>query len=159
MDDLREICEQSGCAEIRTYIQSGNVVFRCGGLEVSRLGTQIEKGIRERCGFDAPVIIRSAEAMEAIVAANPFASTALDENTLHVIFLRDQPDETLVSQLDPDRSPPDQFLVSGREIFLRCPKGVARTKLTNQYFDSKLQTVSTSRNWKTVRTLVEMTRK
>lgn len=61
-----------------------------------------------------------------------------------------------VAQLDPGRSPPDEFLVRGREVYLHCPNGLGRSKLTNQYFDAKLATTSTVRNWKTVLKLLEL---
>ncbi len=67
-----------------------------------------------------------------------------------MVFLKDVPTAGQVSQLDPDRSPPDQFAVRGREIYLLMPNGMGRTKLTNEYFDRKLGTVSTVRNWRTV---------
>jgi len=75
---------------------------------------------------------------------------------LNVYFLADMPDPAAVKSLDPERSPGDTFVVKGREVFLHLPNGMARTKLTNAYFDSKLKTVSTARNWKTVGKLVEL---
>ncbi len=59
--------------------------------------------------------------------------------------------------LDPDRSPPDLYSVTGREVYLHCPDGFARTKLINGCFESRLQTVSTTRNWRTILMLFEMT--
>ena len=158
MQELREIFEESGCTDVRTYIQSGNVVFRCEHGMKDQIPTRIEAAIRERCGFEAPVVLRSAAEMEQIVANNPFVDAASDEKALHVMFLSERPSEVAVSSLDPHRSTPDRFELVGGEIFLYCPKGVARTKLTTQYFDSTLGTVSTARNWRTVRTLVEMSR-
>ena len=73
-----------------------------------------------------------------------------------VFFLADLPDRAHVEALDPNRSPGDEFAVMGREIFLHCPNGVARSKLTNSYFDSRLSTTSTGRNWRTVRKLLDM---
>jgi uncharacterized protein (DUF1697 family) len=73
------------------------------------------------------------------------------------MFLADRPSPARVATLDPKRSPPDEFEVRGREIYLRCPNGVGRTKLSNSYFDAKLATTSTMRNWRTVVKLVEMT--
>jgi uncharacterized protein (DUF1697 family) len=73
-----------------------------------------------------------------------------------VMFLRDLPGGKECAALDPERSPPDAFVVRGREIYLFCPNGVAITKLTNAYFDSKLGTMSTGRNWRTVLKLALM---
>lgn len=75
----------------------------------------------------------------------------------NVLFLADTPSQDRIDGLDAHRSPPDAFLVRGGEIFLNCPNGVARTKLTNTYFDAKLATVSTGRNWRTVTKLLELT--
>jgi len=72
------------------------------------------------------------------------------------MFLADRPPPGKIAALDPKRSPPDEFEVRGREIYLRCPNGVGRSKLTNEYFDTKLSTTSTMRNWRTVLKLVEM---
>jgi len=72
-------------------------------------------------------------------------------------FLANKPSAARIRELDPARSPPDEFEVRGREIHFRCPNGVARSKLTNQYFDSKLATTSTVRNWTTVLKLIELT--
>ena len=67
-----------------------------------------------------------------------------------------KPSAAQVHSLDPDRSPPDRFEVRGRDVYVDCPNGVARSKLTNAWFDSKLSTISTGRNWATVLKLAEM---
>jgi uncharacterized protein (DUF1697 family) len=90
------------------------------------------------------------------VRGNPFLEAGADIGTLHVAILADAPAAAKVKALDPDRSPPDAFAVRGREIYLQCPNGYGRTKLTNAYFDSKLATTSTVRNWRTVLKLVEL---
>jgi uncharacterized protein (DUF1697 family) len=74
------------------------------------------------------------------------------------MFLADEPEKRAVAVLDRDRSPPDEFVVRGKDIYLSCPNGVARTKLTNAWFDRKLVTVSTGRNWRTVLKLHELAR-
>ena len=99
---------------------------------------------------------RRADEIEAVVDANPFLQAGAETDKLHVVFLADEPDAERVEALDPDRSPPDEFTVRGREVYLHCPNGMARSKLTNSYFDSTLSTVSTMRNWKTVGKLLEL---
>ena len=71
-------------------------------------------------------------------------------------FWRSYPKAPQVDALDPDRSPGDEFAVLGREIYLHCPNGVARSKLTNSYFDSRLSTTSTTRNWRTTLKLLKL---
>ena len=89
---------------------------------------------------------------------NPFlAAAGAAAEGLHVLFLSGEPDRSGVASLDPRRSPPDEFAVRGREIYLRCPNGMGRTKLTNDWFEKHLATASTARNWRTVLALLEMT--
>jgi uncharacterized protein (DUF1697 family) len=100
--------------------------------------------------------LRSKAELEKAVANNPHLEADADPKSLHVAFLADKPSAAQVKTLDPERSPGDSFLVKGREIYLLLPKGVARTKLTNDYFDRKLTTTSTLRNWRTLLKLCEM---
>jgi uncharacterized protein (DUF1697 family) len=87
---------------------------------------------------------------------NPYAKPGVDDRTLPVVFLARKPKKEDIARLDPNRSPGDEFTVRGQEIYLRLPNGVANSKLPNVYLDSKLQTISTSRNWRTTQTLLEM---
>ena len=102
------------------------------------------------------MVLRTLEGFREGVANNPFLAAGVPESELHVLFLADEPTSEQVAALDPNRSPPDAFLVRGREVFLHLPGGAGNSKLTNAYFDSKLATVSTGRNWRTVTTLLGM---
>lgn len=104
------------------------------------------------------MVVRTVKQLEEVVFNNPFLKAGADEDTLHVLFLAGLPDPRRVLGLDPDRSPPDAFIVRGQEVYLQLPNGVVRTKLTNGYFDSKLTTTSTGRNWRTVKKLLELTK-
>lgn len=154
MAELRAIFAGAGCVEVVTCIQSGNVVFGASGECVAGLPAAMEGAIADRFGIRSPVVLRSAEEMRGVLAGNPFAGAP--EETLHVYFLRDWPSAAAVKGLDPERSTGDSFAVKGREIYLYLPAGMARTKLTNVYFDRALGTVCTARNWKTVGRLVGM---
>ncbi|HYO48027.1 MAG TPA: DUF1697 domain-containing protein [Gemmatimonadota bacterium] len=158
MKDLAAMFEEAGCWDVRTYIQSGNVVFEAGKALARRIPCLIEESISERFGFGVPIVIRTVDEIDGVVKGNPFLKSGADPKTLHVGFLRDRASKSRVAALDPDRSPPDEFVVRGGEIYLRCPNGVARSKLTTQYFDSRLGTVTTARNWRTVLKLQEMAR-
>ena len=150
--------EDAGCRDVRTYIQSGNVVFQAVPALAGRVPALIEEAIEVRFEFDVPIVIRTAAEIDSVVKGNPFLKAGADPKTLHVGFLRDRPSKAQIAALDPDRSPPDEFVLRGGEIYLRCPNGVARSKLTSQYFDSRLKTITTARNWRTVRKLQEMAR-
>src|SRR4029079_14206684 len=96
----------------------------------------------------------SLEELRVCAMRNPFLRKGAETDRLHVAFLANVP--ASAQGLDPGRSPPDEFVVQGREIFLDLPNGVARSKLTNAYFDTKLGTISPVRNWRTVLTLLEL---
>ena len=89
--------------------------------------------------------------------ANPYVEAGAEMDKLHVVFLADAPDEGRRSRgSTPTARRPTSSSVRGREIYLHCPDGMARSKLTNAWFDSRLSTVSTMRNWKTVSKLLEL---
>jgi len=156
MKDLVAVFESCGCKNVTTYIQSGNVAFTApsGGIDAATLEARIAK----RFGFEAPVVLRTAEELEAVIAANPYPKCDPERDRPHVSFLADEPLAEHVALLDPHRSPGDSFTVLGREIYLLFPTGLADNKLTSQYFDSRLKTIGTARNWRTVLALAEMVR-
>jgi len=157
MKDLTEIFAGCGCESVRTYIQSGNVVFSSTPRCAAQVAEQVCERIGKKFGFRCPLVIRGADELGKIVKRNPFPDAA-DAGTLHVAFLADAPDPTRVDALDPKRSPGDSFLVRGGEIYLHLPNGVGRTKITNDYLDRTLATTSTLRNWRTVMKLLDMAR-
>lgn len=156
MRELAAMFVGMGCDDVRTYIQSGNVVFRASPELADGLPTWITAEIAASHGIQIPVVMRTASDFERIVCDNPFLAAGADPAKLHVGFLADTPVPACVRRLDPDRSPPDAFEVQGREVYLHFPTGVARSKLDNAYFDRTLNTVCTIRNWRTVRRLQEM---
>jgi uncharacterized protein (DUF1697 family) len=156
MPELAALFERAGCTHARTYIASGNVVFRAPAALARKIPVMINAEIKRKYRFDSPILIRSAAEMAAVAAGNPFLSRKCDPKWLHVVFLADTPARAAVAALDPQRSPGDEFVVKGGEIYLHLPNGAGRSKLTNQYFDSTLETVSSGRNWNTVMALLEM---
>ena len=155
MRDLVAMFEQAGCTDVRTFIQSGNVLYRAGAAVERKLTAAVSGAIERRFGYRIPIVTRSAAELRAVVKNNPFARTA-DPKALHVVFLADRPAAARVRALDPDRSPGDAFAVWGREIYLHLPNGVARTKLTSPYFDKTLATIGTVRNWNTTTKLLAL---
>lgn len=156
MKALAEMFVEAGCADVRTFIQSGNVIFGADPGRVETLPARITRAIEEHSGYRVPVLLRTVEEMRDLVANNPFLQAGADEDALHVLFLDGSPDPRRAGSLDPDRSRPDAFAVRGQEIYLWLPNGVARSRLTNEYFDSKLATICTGRNWRTVLRLFEL---
>jgi uncharacterized protein (DUF1697 family) len=155
MKDLVKIFSDAGCTKVRTYIQSGNVIFEAPA-GAPGIADAITASIVKRFGFQVPVILRTSQQLRKSIRNNPYLAAGADERALHVYFLADPPKASAIAGLDPARSAPDAFEVRGQEIYLHLPNGMARTKLTNAYFDSKLSTTSTARNWATVLKLSEM---
>ena len=155
-DELVEVFAEVGCQDVRTYIQSGNVVFRAAESLADGLSARITASIASSHGYQIPVVMRTALDFDRIVRGNPFLAAGADPAKLHVGFLAAAPHPERIARLDPDRSPPDAFEVRGREVYLHFPAGVARSKLDNAYFDRTLDTVCTIRNWRTVCKLHEM---
>jgi len=156
MPVLAGLFEAIGCGAVRTYIQSGNVVFRAAPALSERVPDLISAAIARRFGLRVPVVTRTATELRGVRRRNPFLASGAAPETLHVGFLADRPPRAAVAALDRQRSPPDEFVVRGGEIYLRCPNGIGRSKLTNAYFDTQLGTTSTLRNWNTVLALVEL---
>jgi uncharacterized protein (DUF1697 family) len=155
MAALKEFFISAGCDDVRTYIQSGNVVFRASNKLANRIPAIVGQAITGSFGFEVPLVTRTATELHAVRSSNPFFP-AEEPAKLHVVFLVNKPTKKQIRALDTDRSPPDQFVVQGREVFLLCPNGIARTKLTNAFWDSSLKTTSTIRNWNTVNKLIQL---
>jgi uncharacterized protein (DUF1697 family) len=154
MKELAALFTACGCTDVETYIQSGNVLFRTK-RKPEKLAAAIERAIAERYGFEVPVVTRTATELHGVARKNPFLAAGADPATLGVAFLAKLPGAARVAALDPKRSPPDEFAVRGRDVYLRLPNGFAKTKLTNAYLDTTLGTVSTARNWRTLLALMQ----
>jgi len=156
MATLAEMFRREGASDVSTFIQSGNVVFTAPARLAATVGARIEQRIAKELELRVPVVLRSSAELAAVVARNPFLAARADEDELHVMFLAATPTAAQARALDPTRSPGDELALVGRDLYLRLPNGMARTKLTNAWVDKVLATVGTARNWRTVRTLAEL---
>jgi uncharacterized protein (DUF1697 family) len=158
MAELRTALESLGLEDVATYIQSGNVVFGARGGSADQLGRRIQRGIAEAFGIEVGVILRTPAELAKVAAGNPFLRAGADPARLHVLFLSGKPARKAAAELDPDRSPPDEFELVDRELYLHTPNGFGRSKLTVDYFERVLGVAATARNWRTVTKLVELAR-
>jgi uncharacterized protein (DUF1697 family) len=154
MEELSRIFTAAGCRAVRTYMQSGNVLFEASPSLARRVPDEVSRTILHERHLQVPVVVISVQDLAAAARASPFPKA--DPKTLHVAFLAEMPSAERVAKLDPRHSPPDEFVVHGCAIHLRLPCGVARSRLTNAYFDGKLGTVSTLRTIRTVEKLIEL---
>jgi uncharacterized protein (DUF1697 family) len=154
---LVKTVEQMGLQAVRSYIQSGNLVFQASAGVAGELAGRIEAEIHKDFGLTVTVFVMEATTLQKVRDQNPFLHDAnTDLSKLHVMFLLSEPDPGRVAVIDPDKYLPDTYLLKGNTIYLYCPGGYGNTKLTNSFFESKLKILGTTRNWNTVNKLVAL---
>ncbi|MEI7725715.1 MAG: DUF1697 domain-containing protein [Bacteroidota bacterium] len=157
MNLLKEMFEHLGFENVKTYIQSGNVVFNCNSTETAILGNKIADEILNHFGFEVPVIVLGKDELKKVSAQNTFINErGEDIAKLHVTFLSAEPVVSLMEGIDNMAYLPDEFYLSEKAVYLFCPNGYGNTKLSNNFFENKLKVQATTRNWKTIIELVKM---
>jgi len=156
MDDLRRMFTDMGNTDVQTYLQSGNVVFSSSQRGARKLETAIEKAIAAELDLQIAVLVRTHPDLAKILTANPYLDRETDLTKLPVTFLADKPDADKVAALEVPSGESAVCTVVGREVYLHCPNGYGRTKLNNAFLERKLGVKATTRNWKSVTTLHDM---
>jgi len=156
METLRETLAALGMEAVKTYIQSGNAVFRCSESDGNALRKHLEQGITENLEVVVSLLLRSPAELEALLSASSFELA--DVSSLYYTFLEKSPETGLTETLPSPQAGFDEFRIIGREIHLHCPGGYGRTVYSNQYFERKLKQIATTRNRNTVLKLLEMCR-
>lgn len=155
MTELLALCEQLHFLKVKTYIQSGNVVFQSPNPHQQELENQLAEKIRAQFGYVVPVLINEAAEWRYILENNPFITEpAPDILQLHVTFLAREPASAFVAHATAAKYAPDEYRVAGNVIYLRCLNGYGNTKLSNNFFEHQLKVTATTRNWKTVQALM-----
>ncbi len=156
MKELARAFGEVGATDVRTYIQSGNVVFTAAPAVAARAPAAVSAILAARFGLAVPIVSRAARELSRAHDASPYLAAGVASDEVHFAFLADLPAPSRVAALDPQRSAGDRFEVRGREVHLHLPGGVGKSRITNAWLDAQLGTVSTLRNTKTVRALLEM---
>jgi len=156
MADLRTLIGSLGHTGVLTYVNSGNAVFTGAPGANEEIAGEIAAALQSRHGLDVPVVVRSGDELREIVAANPFPEVAATPKLLHVSFLGQVPDPSLVEALAGFERGDDRYVVSGQEVYVHYPHGLARATFMPNGFDRALKVTSTSRNWNTVLKLAGM---
>ena|SRR5437867_4890817 len=154
MEELWTCFGSLGLERVRTYIQSGNVVFEQKSASVVGLVERLEKGIKAKFDLDVHVIVRTREEMSKVIENIPFR--AQEQDKAHVTFLSAEPEDVPTRELEAVKDKTEKFLVSAREVYLYCPNGYGKSKLSNSFFERKLKVSATTRNWRTVNVLYKM---
>lgn len=146
MAELRKAFEKLGCTDVRTYLQSGNVVF--GGKKPADL--------EKKLGLGARVLLMSEKEWAAVVKASPFKKEAADPTKVHVSFLFEAPGKEGLAKLAAVKSGKDRYAIKGRTVHLHCPDGYGRSKLANPSLERALGVPATTRNWRTIEALAAL---
>jgi len=155
MKDLKSILEKLGVEEIKTYIQSGNVVFNYTGSDITDLSKKITAAIKRNHGFEPNVIFLKQKDIEKTISSNPFPEGDLAPQTLHAFFLESKPENPNLKKMDEIKTKTERYMLIDKVFYLHTPDGFGRSKLGAQ--TEKLLGVSaTARNWRTVNKILEM---
>ena len=157
MDALKKIYESLHFEDVKTYIQSGNVVFSTGETDLKKLENLITSQIENEFGTEVPVIVLKAETLENIIKNNPFVKDKQkDTSFIHITFLADKPKEIDKDSIENKKQQGEEIEFSENAIYLYCPNGYGRTKLNNNFLENKLKIKATTRNWKTTNELLKL---
>lgn len=157
MEKLRVLLEDLGCTGVTTYIQSGNAVFQHTNVPHYVLEKKISLAISDAFGFSVPVMVKTRSEWTDVVAGNSFLSrSSIDLSKLHVTFLSDTPSQDVREEILNGEYGADECLFSGKVVYLFCPDGYGKTKLSNAFFEKKTKLIATTRNWNTVLKLHEL---
>ena len=158
MQALQELYESLGLRDVRTLLQSGNVVFRSSLNDRSQLVKRIQQEIERRLELKIEVLLRTKEEIEAIVERSPVLSPRADMSKLLVMFLGSVPGPEAQARLVKSHKGPEMLELRGPEVYLYYPNGVGRSKLSGAVIEDRLETSGTARNWNTLTKLLEVAR-
>jgi uncharacterized protein (DUF1697 family) len=157
MEALRLLYENSGFQNVTTYLQSGNVIFSGKEIDTNELEQKISRQIEKEFGFDVSVIVLSLDNLKRILDNNPFIKEInKDQAFLYVTFLSSKPDHYDPEIIENKIQNEEEISFSDNAVFLYCPNGYGRTKLTNNFLEARLHVSATTRNWKTTGELLKI---
>ncbi|NCC98701.1 MAG: DUF1697 domain-containing protein [Bacteroidia bacterium] len=157
MDALRKSYENLGFRSVATYVQSGNVIFIGDKAKPDELAKTITRQIEKDFGFDLPVIVLTIDKLKQIIDSNPFLKqTDKDKTFLHITFLSSKPQKTEYSTIEEKKLSGEEIFFYDKAVYLYCPNGYGKTKLTNSFLELKLKVGATTRNWKTMNELLRI---
>jgi len=157
INSLKEMYEGLGFLNVKTYIQSGNIVFQSVETNLEKLELLISDEILNRFTFNVPVFVREVSELKDILARNPFLKeTEEDISKLHLTFFSKIPEKQFVESIGNLTSLPDKYFITEKTVYLFCPNGYGKTKLNNSFFENKLKVKATTRNLRTLMELVKL---
>lgn len=154
MEVLKKMFERLNFEQVKTYIQSGNVIFESNILETNKLAERIIEEIEIEFGFQVPVLVKKISELQEIISHNPYSNLNEDElKRLYIVLLKNPAEQFLIEQLNSIDYAPEEFHITEKAIYFYCPSGYGKSKIDNNFFEKKLKVVATTRNWKTMNAL------
>ena len=155
MKTLPALLETCGCTEAKTYIQSGNVVFRSSVTNATKLEGTIAKAVHAKHGHQPRVMVLSSKELARAVKRNPYPQADQEPKSLHLFFLGGKPQKAGLAKLAVLRADGEEFVLDGSVFYLHAPQGVGKSKLAVAV-DRALGVETTARNWRTCQKVLEM---
>ncbi len=157
MPELALAFEKAGFRNVRTYIQSGNILFETDEESADLLSAKIRELISKKFGLTIRAVVLDPQELADIIAQNHFVKRpGIDLSKQHVTFLDRDIDPGKAEKLLTYNYPPDEIIIGNRAVYVHCPDGYGRTKYHNNFIEKKLEANGTSRNWNTCQKLLEM---
>lgn len=156
MTDLKELFEAQGFQNVQTYIQSGNVIFYSKEKSIEKLENVIQTAIRKKFGFDVGILVITPDKIGYVLKNNPFIKKKKEIDRLYVTFLSKQPSAENIKKFSSIDYSPEEYEIEEQLVYLYVPNGYGKAKLNNNLFENKLKVEATTRNWKTINKLWEL---
>lgn len=160
MADLKSWLLELGFEDIITYIQSGNIIFQSTETDTSTLSQSIHQIIKEKKGYQIPVLTLTKQEFEQSISNFPWKDNLeKDPQFFHLTFLDSNPKNSDIEQMSAKSFLPDEFIIKDKTVYLYCPTSYGKTKLNNTFLEKQLKVSATTRNWKTVNELFNISKK
>lgn len=160
MEQLRSICESFGWKNVTSYIQSGNILFHSDTSETDQMADWLYQHLLDAFHFEVAVLVIPLQDYREMVANNPFSKdSAMEEQFQHITFLEKKPLPEKGNVLNEMDFSPEKWAIVDRAVYLFCPNGYGKSKLTNSFLERKLGVRATTRNWRTVTELLSIAEK
>jgi uncharacterized protein (DUF1697 family) len=160
MDDLKRMFEKLNFRNVSVYLQSGNVIFQHEGIQEDSFKQIISKQIQADFGFNVPVIVLTIDKLKQIIGNNPFCNDPeKDESFFYVTFLDSLPGVYDFQSITDKKSEGEDISIMNNTVYLHCPNGYGKTKLNNNFLETKFKVNATTRNWRSVNEILKIAQK
>ncbi len=156
MVELRAMCERLNFQDVKTYIQSGNIVFKCSIAHANDVAILLHNEIQNHFDFDVPVIVKTVDDLNQIIEKNPFDSQEdITTNKIYFVLLNSPPAVELLENLSEETFDNEAYAVVDKCLYLKCSLGYGEAKLNNNLIERRLKIKATTRNYRTMNKMLE----